>query len=47
MSAISKINEKYKKKFYEKELVKIIFLLDELKKDKYIKCALDYAESFS
>jgi len=37
-----KVNEKYKKKFFEKELVKIIFLLDELKKDKYSKDILKH-----
>ena len=30
-------NDKYKKKFHQKELVKIIHLLDELNKDKYTK----------
>jgi len=37
-----KVNEKYKKKFFEKELVKIIFLLDELKKDKHTKDILKH-----
>jgi soluble lytic murein transglycosylase len=32
-----KINEKYKKYFYKKELVKIVHLLDELNKNKYTK----------
>ncbi|MDA9687839.1 lytic transglycosylase domain-containing protein, partial [Candidatus Pelagibacter sp.] len=32
-----KINVKYKKYFYKKELVKIVHLLDELNKDKYTK----------
>ena len=32
-----KVNEKYKKYFYKKELVKIVRLLDELNKDKYTK----------
>ena len=32
-----KVNDKYKKYFYDKELVKIVFLLDELNKDKYTK----------
>ena len=32
-----KVDEKYKKYFYDKELVKIVYLLDELDKDKYAK----------
>ena len=32
-----KIDEKYKKIFYENKLIKIIYLLDELDKDKYTK----------
>ena len=37
-----KVNEKYKKYFYEKDLVKIVFLLDELNKDKYAKDILKH-----
>ncbi len=33
----SKVDEKFKKKFYESDLVKIVLLLDELDKDKYTK----------
>jgi len=33
----SKVDEKFKKKFYENDLVKIVLLLDELDKDKYSK----------
>lgn len=33
----SKVDKKFKKNFYEKDLVKIILLLDELDKDKYAK----------
>jgi soluble lytic murein transglycosylase len=32
-----KVDKKYKKYFYNKELVKIVYLLDELNKDKYAK----------
>ena len=32
-----KVNEKYKKYFFNKDLVKIVYLLDELNKDKYSK----------
>ncbi|MDA7552183.1 lytic transglycosylase domain-containing protein [Candidatus Pelagibacter sp.] len=32
-----KVNEDYKEYFYKKELVKIVYLLDELDKDKYTK----------
>ncbi len=39
------VNEKYKKKFYEKELVKIVYLLDELNKDKYTKDILKHLAS--
>jgi soluble lytic murein transglycosylase len=35
-----KVDEVYKKKFYEKELVKIVHLLNELDKDKYTKYIL-------
>jgi len=37
-----KVDGKLRKKFYEKELVKIIFLLDELNKDKYTKDILKH-----
>ena len=37
-----KVDEKFKKKFYESDLVKIVFLLDELDKDKYTKHILRY-----
>ncbi len=37
-----KIDEKYKKYFYQKELVKIVYLLDELNKDKYSKNILKH-----
>jgi len=37
-----KIDEKFKKKFYESDLVKIVLLLDELDKDKYTKHILRY-----
>jgi len=36
------IDDKYRKYFYEKELVKIIYLLDELNKDKYTKSILKH-----
>jgi soluble lytic murein transglycosylase len=36
------VNEKYKKDFYKKDLVRIIFLLDELEKDKYSKDILKH-----
>ena len=36
------IDQKLKKKFYEKELVKIVFLLDELDEDKYSKDILKH-----
>ena len=36
------VDEKLKKKFYEKELVKIVFLLDELDEDKYTKDILKH-----
>ena len=32
-----KVNDKYKKYFYDKDLVKIVYLLNELNKDKYTK----------
>jgi len=37
-----KVDGKLKKKFYEKDLVKIIFLLNELNKDKYTKDILKH-----
>ena len=37
-----KVSDKYKKYFYEKELVKIVHLLDELNKDKYTKNILKH-----
>jgi soluble lytic murein transglycosylase len=36
------VNDNYKKYFYDKELVKIIYLLDELDKDKYTKDILKH-----
>jgi len=36
------ITNKYKKYFYDKELVKIVYLLDELNKDKYTKNILKH-----
>ena len=38
----SKVDIKFKKKFYESDLVKIILLLDELDKDKYAKHILKH-----
>ena len=38
----NEVNEKYKKTFYQKDLVKIVFLLDELNKDKYTKSILKH-----
>ena len=38
----NEVNEKYKKTFYQKDLVKIVFLLDELNKDKYTKNILKH-----
>ena len=37
-----KITEEYKKYFYKKDLIKIIYLLDELNKDKYTKNILKH-----
>jgi soluble lytic murein transglycosylase len=37
-----KISDKYRKYFYKKDLVKIIYLLDELNKDKYTKNILKH-----
>ena len=36
------VDQKYKKYFYDKELVKIVYLLDELNKDKYTKDILKH-----
>ena len=36
------MNEKYKKIFHQKDLVKIVYLLDELNKDKYAKDILKH-----
>ena len=38
----AKVGDTYKKYFYEKELVKIVLLLDELNKDKYTKNILKH-----
>ncbi len=37
LNEMMKVDEKYKKKFYEKDLVRIVYLLNELNKDKYTK----------
>ena len=37
-----KVDEKFKKDFYKKELVKLVYLLDELDKDKYTKNILKH-----
>ena len=42
LSEMPKVDKKYKKEFYEKSLVKLIFLLDELNKDKYAKKILKH-----
>ncbi len=42
LAEMPNIDPKYKKKFYEKSLVKIIYLLDELNKDKYAKNILKH-----
>ena len=42
LDEMPKIDKTYKKKFYEKDLVKIIHLLDELNKDKYTKSILKH-----
>ena len=42
LNEMMKIDNKYKKKFYEKSLVKIVYLLDELNKDKYAKDILKH-----
>ena len=36
------VDKKFKKIFYESDLVKIVYLLDELNKDKYTKHILRY-----
>ena len=36
------VDKKFKKSFYESDLVKIVYLLDELNKDKYTKHILRY-----
>ena len=41
------VDNKYRLKFFNKELVKIIYLLDELKKDKYTKFILKSQILFS
>jgi soluble lytic murein transglycosylase len=42
LNEMTKVDHKYKKKFYEKSLVKIVYLLDELNKDKYAKDILKH-----
>ena len=42
LNEMLKVDGKYKKKFYEKDLVKIVYLLDELNKDKYTKDILKH-----
>ena len=42
LNEMPNVNEKYKKKFFEKNLVKIVYLLDELNKDKYAKNILKH-----
>ena len=42
LNEMLKVDHKYKKKFYEKDLVKIVYLLDELNKDKYSKDILKH-----
>ena len=42
LNEIPKISEKYKKTFHQKDLVKIVYLLDELNKDKYAKDILKH-----
>ena len=42
LSDIPKVNDKYKKTFHLKDLVKIVYLLDELNKDKYAKDILKH-----
>ncbi|WP_440931973.1 lytic transglycosylase domain-containing protein [Candidatus Pelagibacter sp.] len=42
LSLESQIDEKYKKNFYDKDLVRVVYLLDELNKDKYTKHILRF-----
>ena len=42
LSEQNKVNDKYRKYFYEKNLVKIVYLLNELGKDKYTKHILKH-----
>jgi len=42
LSETPEVNEKYKKTFHQKDLVKIVYLLDELNKDKYAKNILKH-----
>ena len=42
LKELIKVDDKYRKYFYQKELVKIIYLLDELNKDKYTKSILKH-----
>ena len=42
LNEMPNVNEKYKKKFFEKNIVKIVYLLDELNKDKYTKNILKH-----
>ena len=42
LNEIPEVNVKYKKTFHEKDLVKIVYLLDELNKDKYTKDILKH-----
>ena len=34
---LMEVDKKYAEKFYKKDVVKIVYLLDELNKDKYTK----------
>ena len=45
LNSQAQVNEKYRKSFYQKDLVKIIYLLDELNKDKYTKHILKHLAS--
>ena len=42
LSLESQIDEKYRKNFYDKDLVRVVYLLDELNKDKYTKHILRF-----
>ena len=42
LNEMPKVDKKYKKNFYEKSLVKIVYLLDEVNKDKYAKDILKH-----